>query len=204
MNKYESWDIAGHALEYLDDIHQYLVDGVCVPSVTQCLKFRFANKYATVNRATLQRASEKGTEAHRAIEDFCKEGKESDLPELRNFKFLKRQYKFEVVSNEVPVILFNLCKPVCAGRMDLVLRMDEKIGLADIKRTSTLDKEYLGYQLNMYRIAYQQCYGTEVKFLKGLHLREDVRKFVDIPINEEMTWNFIFEVEEKANAGKMG
>lgn len=74
--------------------------------------------------------------------------------------------------------------------------MDGKTGLADIKRTSTLDKEYLAYQLNMYRIAYQQCYDTEISFLKGVHLRENVRKLVDIPINEEVTMELVNEYLE--------
>ena len=191
MNEYESWNIAGHALEYLDDIHQYLVDGICVPSITQCLKFKFGNKYASVDASTLQRASEKGTEAHRAIEEYCKTGKESELPELRNFKFLQKQYGFTVIENEVPVILSLENEPICAGRLDMVLMMNDQIGLADIKRTSTLDKEYLAYQLNLYRIAYRQSYGIEAEFLRGLHLREDVRKFVTIPINEGMTWDLI-------------
>ena len=193
MNEYESWNIAGHALEYLDDIHQYIVDGICVPSITQCLKFKFGNKYASVDASTLQRASEKGTEAHRAIEEYCKTGKESELPELRNFKFLQKQYGFTVIENETPVILSLENEPICAGRLDMVLMMNDQIGLADIKRTSVLDKEYLAYQLNLYRIAYRQSYGIEAEFLRGLHLREDVRKFVTIPINEGMTWDLIHE-----------
>ena len=191
MNEYESWNIAGHALEYLDDIHQYIVDGICVPSITQCLKFKFGNKYASVDASTLKRASEKGTEAHRAIEEYCKTGKESELPELRNFKFLQKQYGFTVIENETPVILSLENEPICAGRLDMVLMMNDQIGLADIKRTSVLDKEYLAYQLNLYRIAYRQSYGIEAEFLRGLHLREDVRKFVQIPINEGMTWDLI-------------
>ena len=193
MNEYESWNIAGHALEYLDDIHQYIVDGICVPSITQCLKFKFGNKYASVDASTLQRASEKGTEAHRAIEEYCKTGKESELPEVRNFKFLQKQYRFTVIENETPVILSLENEPICAGRLDMVLMMNDQIGLADIKRTSVLDKEYLAYQLNLYRIAYRQSYGIEAEFLRGLHLREDVRKFVQIPINEGMTWDLIHE-----------
>ena len=193
MNNYESWEIAGHTLEYLDDIHQYICDGICIPSITQVLKLRFGNKYATVDSATLQRASEKGTEVHEAIERYCKTGEESELPEVRNFKFLQRQYGFTVLENEVPVILFMDNEAICAGRLDMVIDMDGKTGLADIKRTSTLDKEYLGYQLNLYRIAYKQSYGIDAEILRGLHLREDVRKFVYIPQNEEMAWKLIDE-----------
>lgn len=178
--------INGHELEYIDDGHIYLVDGVIVPSITQLLKVKFGNKYDHVDRATLERASEAGAQVHEAIEVWCRNGEESDLKELRNFKFLQRQYKFQVLENEIPVILFIDNEPVSAGRLDMVITLNGEIGLADIKRTSALDKEYLFYQLNLYRVALQQCYGTDIKFLRGIHLREDKRKFVPIPINEEM------------------
>lgn len=184
-------EINGHTLEYLDDGHLYLVDGVIVPSITQMLRMKFGNKYRHVNEHVLQRASERGTAVHEAIEMWCRNGTESDLPELRHFKFLKMKYGFQVIDNEVPVILFDGDEPISAGRLDLVIQLESDTGLADIKRTSVLDKEYLFYQLNLYRIAYQQCYGTEIKFLRGVHLREDVRKFVQIPINEEMTEEYI-------------
>lgn len=198
-----SENINGHVLEYFDDEHVYLVDGIIVPSITQILKYKFGGKYNGVSKSVLQKASEKGTMVHEAIEKYCKYGYESDLPELRNFKFLQRAYKFDVIENEVPVILSFDGKPVSAGRLDLVI---EKIGedgvlhgergIADIKRTSTLDKEYLAYQLNLYRIAYQQCYGTKIDFLKGIHLREEKRKYVDIPINEEMAIELVKEYIE--------
>lgn len=192
--------INGHTLEFIENGHIYVCDGVVVSSITQILKLKFGGKYDHVNRQTLQKASEKGTMVHEAIEKYCKYGYESDLPELRNFKFLQRAYKFDVIENEVPVILSVDGEPVSAGRLDLVI---EKIGedgalhgergIADIKRTSTLDKEYLSYQLNLYRIAYQQCYGMKIDFLKGIHLREEKRKYVDIPINEEMAMELVKE-----------
>lgn len=186
-------EIQGHTLEYFDSEHLYLVDGLIVPSITQIMGVRFGNKYNGVNPAILNRAAEAGTATHEAIERFCKSGEETDLPELRNFKFLQKQYAFEVLENEVPVILFMDEKPVGAGRLDLVLRMNGEIGGADIKRTSALDKEYLAYQLNLYRIAYNQCYGVAWSFLRGLHLRENVRKFVQIPINENMAMELVRE-----------
>ena len=186
-----SWEIAGHILEYFDDTHEYLVDGVLVPSITQILKIKFGNKYDGVSQKVLNRAAEKGTEVHEAIERYCKTGESSDLKEVRNFKFLQKQYKFEVLDNEVPIILFLNDEPVAAGRLDLVLKLDNKIGGGDIKRTATLDKEYLAYQLNLYRIGYRQCYGVEWEFLKGIHLRDDTRKFLNIPINEKMALELV-------------
>lgn len=189
-------EINGHILEHIDDGHIYLCDGVIVPSITQILKVKFKNKYANVSDATLQRASALGTAVHDAIEQYCVNGTESDLKEVQNFKFLQKQYNFRVLENEAPVILFDGNKPIAAGRLDLILAMEGKIIGADIKRTSTLDKEYLAYQLNLYRIAYRQCYGVEWDELRGVHLREDIRKFVLIPINEDMAWQLVREYQE--------
>jgi hypothetical protein len=192
-------EIQGHTLEYFDDEHLYLVDGVIVPSITQLLKKKFGKKYDGVSKSTLQRACDAGTAVHEAIERYCKDGEIADLPELRNFRFLQNKYKFEVIENEIPVILFLKDEPVSAGRLDMVIKMDDMIGGADIKRTSTLDKEYLAYQLNLYRIAYRQSYGIEWEFLRGIHLREDVRKFVQIPINENIAWQLVHDYMEDEN-----
>lgn len=189
----EVWKIKNHTVEYYDDEHLYLVDGEILPSITTLLKKKFGKKYDFVNEDVLKKASERGTATHLAIEEYCTQGKESNLKELQNFKFLQKQYGFEVLENEVPVILFMEGKPVAAGRLDLVLQMNNEIGGGDIKCVSTLDKEYLGYQLNLYRIAYRQCYDVEWKFLKGVHLKDDKRRFVDIPINEPLVWDFLKE-----------
>ena len=188
-----TWEIKGHVLEYYDDTHTYLVDGIIVPSITQILKIKFKNKYSGVDERVLNRASEKGTQVHEAIEKLCQTGEVEDIKEVKNFLFLQKQYKFTTIDNEVPIILFRDGIPVGAGRLDLVLEENQELGLGDIKRTSVLDKEYLGYQLNLYRIGYQQCYDKDITFLKGLHLREDVRKYVNIPINEELANKLVEE-----------
>ena len=187
----------GHTLEYFDEDHLYLVDGVIVPSITQILKLKFSKKYDGISETTLNRAAEAGTNVHAAIEKYVTTGEETDLPEVRNFKFLQRQYGFKVMAAEVPVILFHEEEPIAAGRLDLVVWSDGKIGLADIKRTATLDKEYLAYQLNLYRIAYQQCYGGAIEFLKGIHLRENTRKYAEIPINEDLVNELVNQYLEK-------
>ena len=196
-----TWEIKGHVLEYYDDTHTYLVDGIIVPSITQILKIKFNNKYSGVSGEVLNRASQRGTEVHEAIEKLCKTGEVEDLKEVKNFIFLQKQYKFKTIDNEVPIILFRNDIPVGAGRLDLVLEENEKLGLGDIKRTATLDKEYLAYQLNLYRIGYQQCYDKEITFLKGLHLREDTRKYINIPINEELVQKLVDEMSRRLEHG---
>ena len=189
----EQWEINGGVLEYIDETHTYLYDGIVLPSITQLLKVKFGGKYDGIPKATLQRAAELGTAVHKAIEDYEIEGIETDLPELRSWKFLKKAHGFHCLDNEVPVVLFDDGEAVAAGRLDLVLNENGRIGLGDIKRTSTLDKKYLAYQLNLYKVAYTQCYDTQITFLRGVHLRNEVRKYIDIPINKDLVDEILTE-----------
>ena len=80
------------------------------------------------------------TAVHKAIQNYCENEEKSDLKELRNFLFLKRNYNFDVEQCEVPILIFKDEKPVVAGRLDLILKCEGKLGIADIKTTSKLDK----------------------------------------------------------------
>ena len=191
-------EINGHILEFYEDDHTYLVDGLIVPSVSEVLSVKFGKKYTGVSEATLKARAEEGTHIHEQIEMFCKTGEAEELPEVRNFKFLQKAFKFEVVDNEVPVILWERSEPICAGRLDMVIKKDGELGLADIKRTSVLDRDYLFYQLNLYKIAYEQCYWQDIGFLTGLHLKEDKRKYAPIPIDRRgMVWELIMEYQRR-------
>ena len=193
----QAWNIKGYTLEYDDDTHTYIVDGVIVPSVTQILGVKFGNKYAGVDHATLERAASRGTAIHEAIEKYCK-GDETqiEVKEVRNFRFLINYHVLNVLENETPVIIAKDGTPIAAGRLDLILKdVNEERTIADIKTTSTLDKEYLAYQLNLYRIGYMQSYGIDITQLYGIHLREDKRKLIKIPINARAAWDIIAEYE---------
>ena len=196
---FESWEIAGRTLEFIEETHTYIYDGVILPSITQILKTKFGKKYNGISKEILNKASQRGTEVHKAIEDYETKGSETEHKELRNYKFLKKQFKFECLQNEIPVVLFKDDKPIAAGRIDLVLKEGNNVGIGDIKRTSTFDKEYVAYQTNLYRLGYQQSYGTKISFLRGVHLRNDVRKYIELPINENMAMELINKYLEKEN-----
>lgn len=178
------WQINNDVLEYIDETHTYLVNGVIVPSVTQILHKIFPTKYEGIDPEILQKAAKRGTYVHESIQVYEETGFDSETQELHDWKFLKKAYKFECLKNEIPVII-RIGNFICAGRLDLVLRENGLIGLGDIKATSVLDKEYLTWQLNLYRIGYQQCYNEKIEFLRGIHLRKGVRKYVQLPIKED-------------------
>lgn len=183
----------GHELEYFDDGHLYLVDGVLVPSITQLLELRFGGAYSGIASEVLAEAARKGTEVHAAIERLCKTGQPADLPEVGGFIALQAEHRFTVKRNEVPVILERDGEPVAAGRFDLEIEADGILGGADIKRTSRLLKDKLAAQLNLYRLANMQTYGVEWSFLRGLQLREDVARYVEVPVSEGLANDIIEE-----------
>lgn len=189
-------ELRDHVLEYVDETHTYLVDGVIVPSITSLCKRRLGDRYPNVPRAVLKKAADRGTAIHEAIENYCKTGQISEeyADEVYNFRTVERTYGLIVKANEVPVILFDGENPIAAGRLDLVIEHGGKKGIADIKTTAKLDKDYLAVQLNLYARAYEQCYGEHIETLAGLHIRKDKESLCSIPINMEYVDELIKEI----------
>lgn len=199
----ETFSIKGGTLEYFDDTHTYLYDGLMLPSVTQILGVKYRNDYASVPPAVLNNASKRGTAVHKAIENFNVSGYDDGSEAVRNFKFLQKQYGFEVLDSELPIVIFKDDMPIACGRLDMTMLMDGETGIADIKTVSTLNKEKIAYQLNLYRLGLMQSYGIDAKFLKIIHLRDGIRKVIDSPVNEGMAWKLIERfLEEKENEKK--
>lgn len=194
----ESWEINGVTLEYEDATHTYKADGVVIPSVTNVIKATvFKDMYRDVDAAVLRRAAARDTAIHKDIEDYCK-GTERKTDEVRGFKILQRKYDIVPLCNEVPVIIFNHNKPIMAGRFDLLADIKGKTTLCDIKSTVELNVNYLGYQLNLYRVGLRQSYRQEVAGLAGVHLRGVTRDLVTIPI-DDFKVKEIIELYEQSN-----
>ena len=191
----KTYEYDNYTLEFDDETHRYIVNGIITPSVSKLLSLKF-DDYPNVPTEVLQAAADRGTEMHKAIEVYEKTGKESDLQEFRNYLFLKKHFKIENVENELPVAYFEDGLPVFAGTIDQVCRIDDVPAINDFKRVSAPNKEKIAYQVNLYRLAYNQTFGVEVKALSFMQLRESVRKFTQLPINEEVIKAFLAEVKE--------
>ena len=199
----KTFEINGHTVEFIEEQHLYLVDGILTPCVSNILAYKF-NDYGTVSKEILQRASERGTELHEAIEAFERDGATSELREFKNYLFLKKQHGFTNIANEVPVIYEKGGTVLFVGTLDQVIEMNGKCGINDFKRVSAPNKQKIAYQLNFYKLAYEQTYNKKVDFISYTHLRETVRKFNLLPINEEVTLNLLnefLEEREKENVG---
>lgn len=206
---WETWDIKGHTLEYNDEHHQYICDGLEVPSVTQLLHRRFPKKYAGIPGAVLDKAARRGTMLHSAIEteERLLRGEDIDIvmynemleemdEEMRNYRFLKKAYQFSVLQNEVPVLVPFNGNIVAAGRLDIFGSYRDRGMLADIKRTSVLDKDYLSYQLTLYKLGWEYCYDSQIDYLFCIWLREDKRQFKAIPECRNLALELLEEIQE--------
>lgn len=193
MNTYE---INGKTIEFLEEQHIYIVDGIIVPCVSNILAYKF-NDYGRVSREVLQRASQLGTELHKAIEMYEQQGITSELQEFKNYLFLKKHHKFENIENEVPVLYENGGRVLFVGTLDQIIEIDGKLGINDFKRVSAPNKLKIAYQLNFYKMAYEQTYGRQIDFISYTHLRETVRRFNYLPVNEETALNLLNEFYEK-------
>ena len=194
----ETFSIKGGTLEFFPETHTYLYDGLMLQSVTQILGVKYKNDYASVPPAVLNNAAQRGTAVHKAIENYNNSGYDDGSEAVRNFKFLQKQYGFEVLDSELPIVIFKDDMPIACGRLDMTMLMDGETGIADIKTVSVLNKDKIAYQLNLYRIGLMQSYGVDAKFLKIIHLRDGVRKFIDCPVSEGMTWELIDKYLEES------
>ena len=191
----KTFELNGHVIEFIEEQHLYIVDGLLTPCVSNILAYKF-NDYGTVSKEILQRASERGTELHSAIESYERNGTTCDLRELKNYLFLKKHYGFTNIANEVPVIYEKDGTVLFVGTLDQIIEMDGKRGINDFKRVSAPNKQKIAYQLNLYKLAYEQTYNKKIDFVSYTHLRETIRKFNMLPINEEVTLNLLFEFLE--------
>ena len=191
----KTFEINGHVIEFIEEQHLYIVDGMLTPCVSNILAYKFKD-YGAVSRDVLQRASERGTELHEAIERYERDGETSELREFKNYQFLKKHYGFTNIANEVPVIYERGGTVLFVGTLDQIIELDGKCGINDFKRVSAPNKPKIAYQLNFYKLAYEQTYNKKVDFLSYTHLRETVRKFNLLPINEEVTLNLLNEFLE--------
>lgn len=199
---WETHEVCGHVVEYDDSTHTYIADGIEVPSVTQLLKRRFGGKYDGIPKAVLENAARLGTLLHETIEaaekadDFSAFVPPAEVEdEFRSYRFLKKQYGFTCMGNEILLLIPYKGEIIAAGRMDMLVSSREgKTGVADIKRTSVLDENYLSYQLTLYALGLKYRTGTEAEFGRCIWLRKTERKYKAIPFCFDLVEELLEEV----------
>lgn len=149
-------------IEFIEETHTYLVDGMILPSVSQILNFINPTKYDSIPEYILEKAKIYGTNVHKAIETYekydmysCDENEELAMNEYKKLKFI---HEFEVIVQEK----FIRYHGRYCGRFDGILKMNGLTYLYDIKTTSKADEEALSWQLGMYKLGYETMTGEKI------------------------------------------
>ncbi len=150
-------------IEYIDETHTYLIDGIIVPSVTQILEKVFPNKYIGVPEKVLREKADYGTHVHWLIQIIEERKPKKPLAYLKRYcgmNFieeesikqyleLKKKNKIEIMEIEKLVHYEN---KYC-GRLDIKALVNGKRAIIDIKTTATFDEEYVSWQTSYYELA---------------------------------------------------
>lgn len=177
----ESQDHNKREIEFIEETHTYLVDGVIRPSVTQIMATVSKEYFSRINEAVLNTARDRGSRIHKAIENYELYGEIPDAPETReyltSYKIAKKIEKFEVEEIEM-----KLTNGVFCGTVDQIVvfkrihpetKKEQTIaGLQDIKATAKINKELAELQLAGYD-----------KLLRANGMRVDLHTILQIKKN---------------------
>ena len=154
-------------VEFNHETHTYTLNGVELSGVTSILKrYLFADKYANVPEAILNRAAEYGTRVHSDVEmfinGFTPEEISTELQSFIDWSNGKTLQSEVLVNNDI-----------VASMIDVVELVEGGVNIYDIKTTSVLDMEYLSWQLSIYKyLLTQMGYESNVN-LFAIHMRGD-------------------------------
>lgn len=185
----------GQCVFYSDETHTYIVDGLELPSITSLLSLVYGDTYAAVNKNILHRAAEHGTIIHSELQTVIEHRLENpdyiiDIPlheeSQQYFQLIEPIWQIKPIQTEQIVVLYGPNnRPIAAGRFDLLCTVQDELTLVDFKTTSTIHRQLVTAQLNLYRkAAIQSGYFSiddNVK-LGVIHLRKETSKYTPIAV----------------------
>lgn len=166
-------------IEFFEDTHTYLVDGVITPSVTTLIhEIWMPSMYQGIDKNILKKAASYGTRVHALIEYW---NTHQELPEdverksyegiaLRRYQTIQEDHEIKAEMQEMPIAYIFDGKALYAGKFDFYGDIDGYKTIADYKTTSKYYAQYLSLQLTLYKLALEQTYGVAVDKAACIHL----------------------------------
>ena len=185
-----------NAIEYLDDIHTYLINGVIVPSVSSLVNFANPKDFSQIPQYILDQAREYGTAQHEGIYKFLTTGEITEYEDerLNNGLMEFMRLKDEYISNAFGAEVMVGYKGRYAGRFDLLSQGT----LIDYKTNYKPDIESLEWQMGFYKLAIRDTLDLAVIKCMCLWLpKGKAGKWIEInPRPKEDCLNVLKEYEE--------
>lgn len=140
-------------IEFIEDGHIYLINGVICPSVSQLVAFYLKEDFSMIPQHILENASRFGTEVHDDIEKHLKG------------EFVNNEIVFAWTRDIGERIKYISSEQIIStddyvGRYDLIAYVDGQEALVDIKTNSKYPKEHLEVQLGLYLNALNKGFKT--------------------------------------------
>lgn len=162
---------------FLPEEHRYFnpENGRYLSGITSLLSRQlFPDKYDGIPQATLDAAAAKGSAIHEECADLATFGVSGTYPETEAFARLLTREGIEPLEAEYTVSDGEHY----ASKIDLI---DRSLNLYDLKTTSTLDAEYVSWQLSIYAHLFElQNPSLQVDRLSAIHLRGKRAKLVRV------------------------
>lgn len=198
-------------IEFFEDTHQYLVNGIITPSTTTLMRLmpEFRDMYTGVSRRVLANKAAYGERIHEMVESLALSKTAPDSLDLKSYEGLaiKRymqlaeQNDIKATSSEQLICYLDGEEPMFAGKYDLFGSVKGENALIDIKTTSKFHDQYLSVQLSMYRLAMEQQLQTEIPKLYCLWLpKKGLGRLVEVPpVPKERLLEKIADAKEAYN-----
>ena len=127
-------------LQFDEDKHEYLLNGKSLPSVTKLLD---TGEYNNVDPDVLNRARERGTEIHKELEEYFKNGKYGDTKEFYEAISLLKQDRYKYLLEEPTIIDFKTYAEANTKNKKKCLRQEKLYGKAVYELTKIKIKNYV-------------------------------------------------------------
>lgn len=159
-------------LEFDEGKHKYYLDGTELPSVSAIIRPLSQSVYDTVDDSILAIAANRGTEIHKAIENFNIFGVGVIDPEYEGYfnAYKKWEAKRKPAVKLVEERTYNKML-MYAGTVDLLCEIDGRTCLVDYKSSYTVQDKVYRCQLEVYRQALS-THGIEIDRKIVLHLKK--------------------------------
>lgn len=177
-----------------EENHTYFLGDKQLEGITGMIgRQLFPGKYKDVPEFILKRAAEKGGRIHAQCQFADATGITEGI-EAENYISERVSAGFEAIANEYTVS----DNEFFASNIDCVWCRDDRVSLADIKTTYSLDKEYLSWQLSIYAYLFElQNPSLKVDQLFGIWLRGNKSELVPIERKPDAEVKKLMECEIK-------
>lgn len=173
--------LANSGVLFDKESHTYSYNGKKMEGVTKMLLKRlFPTEYAGIPQEVLNAAAARGTAIHEACED-ADNGRAvvtEYLAEVKAYERERDKKEFRHLASEYLVT----DKTYFASAIDKVYEVDDAtVDLGDVKTTSTLNKEYVSWQLSIYAWMFErQNPDIKVRHLYAIHIRDGKCRIVRV------------------------